>query len=279
MLKSILVALNDSSSNLSAQQVSVSLSKCYSAALTGIGIIDESWISAPEAIPLGGAAFKVELDEKLSADARRFVHKREKAFIDFCNNHDVSCSIIDTTGVPSYEIEHFLVEFDLLVIGKEEKSHFTLIQDTAVSIKQLIKDNPRPFIVTGSTLPYQKNPDVLVAFDGTFAASRALHMALLLGLLEGKSVHIASIASSMEEAQNNVTAAAKLCDNHKVRTHLHPLALSQKPAKVLADLSKELKPSLIVMGAYGHGKLDHFFFGSCAEETLESTDIPVFFSH
>ena len=279
MIKGILVALDDSPSSLSAQHVGVSLSKHHQARLTGIGIIDEPWISAPEAIPLGGASFKVELDEKLLVDARRLVHKREKAFIDFCKSQDVSCSIIDTTGIPSYEIENFLIEFDLLVIGKEAHSHFTLIQDTAVSVKQLIKDNPRPLIVTGATLPSQKSTDILVAFDGTFAASRALHMALLLGLFKGKAVHIANIASSMEEAQNNVTAAATLCKNHGVKTHLHPLVLSQNPAKVLVDLSEELKPSLIVMGAYGHGKLEHFFFGSCAEEILKSTDIPVFFSH
>lgn len=279
MIKGILVALDDSPSNLSAQHVGVSLSKQHQAKLTGIGIVDEPWISAPEAIPLGGASFKVELDEKLLAEARRLVHKREKAFVDFCKGQDVPCSTIDTTGVPSYEIEHFLVEFDLLVIGKEANFHFTLIQDTTVSVKQFMKDSPRPLIVTGATLPHQNSLNILVAFDGTFAASHALHMALLLGLFEGKDVHIASIASSTEEAQNNVTAAATLCENHGIKPHLHPLALSQNPAKVLLDLSEELKPSLIVMGAYGHGKLEHFFFGSCAEEILKSTDIPVFFSH
>ncbi len=279
MVKGILVALDDSPSSLSAQQVGVSFSKRYSATLTGIGVVDEPWISAPEAIPLGGASFKVELDEKLLADARRLVHKREKAFVDFCKSQGVPCSTIDTTGVPSYEIEHFLVEYDLLIIGKEANFHFTLIQETAVSVKQFMHDIPRPLIVTGPTLPYQRSSNILVAFDGTFAASRALHMALLLGLFDGKAVHIASIASSLEEAQDNVTAAAKLCCTHGVQTHLHPLALSQKPAKALLDLSEELKPSLIVMGTYGHGKIEHFFHGSCAEEILRSTDIPVFFSH
>ncbi|MBI2707130.1 MAG: universal stress protein [Proteobacteria bacterium] len=221
MIKSILVALDESPSSDSAKTLGVRLAKSYKASLSGIGILDEPWIAAPEAIPLGGAAFKVELDKQLLADARLHITKLEKAFIDSCKNQGISCSIIDATGVPSYEIEHFLIEHDVLIIGKDANFHFSSTPETTTSVRQLLKDNPRPVIVTSAQLPHQDSPDILVAFDGTFAASKALHIAILIGIFHGKTVHIASVSNDEEEARDYVNIAAKLCHNHGVNTHLH----------------------------------------------------------
>jgi len=279
MIKSILVALDESPSSESTKKLGVQLATFYKASLSGIGVLDEPWIAAPEAIPLGGAAFKVELDQELLSDAKHHVRKLEKAFVDFCKSHNIICSVIDTTGTPSYEIEHFLTEYDLLIVGKDADFHFNSTQETTIPIKQLLKDIPRPIIVTSARLPHQESSNVLVAFDGTFVSSRTLHMALLMGIFEGKTVHIASVSENEEEANSRVTSAAKLCQNHGIQTHLHPLVTSLKPAKALLELSDDIKPFLLVMGAYGHGKLTKLFWGSCAEDMLKSTHIPIFFFH
>lgn len=279
MIKSILVTLDDSKSSESAKKLGTSLAISHKTFLTGIGVLDEPWIAAPEAIPLGGAAFKVELDEQLLEEAKHHIHKLEKEFTNYCKTNKIACSIIDATGVPAYEIEHFVTEYDLLIIGKDANFHFMATEDTSISIKQIIRDNPRPIIVTGPTLPNQSSHHVLVAYDGTFASSRALHMALLIGIFKGKTVHIASVSSDEEEARDRVTSAQKLCQNHGIQAHIHPIASSQKPAKALIDLMEDIKPSLVVMGAFGHGGISYFFRGSCAKALLKSTDIPLFIYH
>jgi nucleotide-binding universal stress UspA family protein len=279
MIKSILVALDESSSSGSAQKVGIELAKTHKSSLAGIGILDEPWIAAPEAIPLGGAAFKVEIDTQLLSDAKRRVHKLEKSFIEGCKSQDLMCSVIDATGVPSFEIEHFLTAHDLLVIGKDAGFHFNTVQDTTIPVRQLLKDNPRPIIVTGVECPFPQSDQALVAFDGTFTSSRALHMALLIGIFKGKTVHIASVSTDEQEARDHVNAAAKLCHNHGVNVHLHPLHTQEKPAAALLALIDDIKPFVVVMGVYGHGGLRHFFWGSCAEELLKSTNVPLFFFH
>lgn len=279
MIKSILVTLDDSQSSETAKKLGIALAHFHKASLTGIGVLDEPWIAAPEAIPLGGAAFKIELDEQLLEDAKHRIHKLEKGFTDYCKSHKIACSIIDATGVPAYEIEHFVTEYDLLVIGKDANFHFTTTEDTSISIKQIIRDNPRPIIVTGPTLANQDSPHVLVAYDGTFASSRALHMALLIGIFKGKTVHIASASSDEEEARDRVNSAVRLCQNHGVKAHIHPIATSEKPSKALLDLMADIKPCLVVMGAFGHGGITYFFRGSCAKELLKATDIPLFIYH
>lgn len=279
MIKSILVTLDDSESSVSAKKLGVALAKEHKASVTGIGVLDQPWIAAPEAIPLGGAAFKVELDEKLLQDTRRRVHKLEKDFTAFCKEEKVDSTIIDATGVPSYEIEYFATEHDLLIIGKDATFHFTSTEETGVSVKQIIRDNPLPVIVTSPTIPYEKSSSVLVAFDGTFASSRALHMAILVGILKGKEVHIAHVNPDQKEAKGIVEVAVKLCANHGIKAKGHPLASSEKPATALLKLSEEIEPSLIVLGAFGHAGISYLFMGSCAKTLLRTTSIPLFIYH
>ncbi len=279
MIKSILVTLDDSQSSDSAKKLSIALAKTHKASLTGIGILDEPWIAAPEAIPLGGAAFKVELDTQLLQDAKRHIHKLEKEFTDTCKTEKIPCSIIDATGAPAYEIEHFATEYDLLIMGKDANFHFTEVEETGISLKQVIRDNPRPVLVTGPTLPNLNSSHVLVAYDGTLASSRALHMALLINIFKGKTVHIASVSPYERDARDRVTTASKLCQNHGIKAHVHPIASSQKPAIALLELMEDLKPSLVVLGAFGHGGIRYFFMGSCAKYLLKTTDIPLFFYH
>ncbi len=279
MIKNILVTLDDSESSESAKKIGIELALSHKAALTGIGVLDEPWIAAPEAIPLGGAAFKVELDEQLLENAKHRVHKLEKKFSDLCKTQKISCSIIDATGVPAYEIEHFLTEYDLLIIGKDANFHFTPTEETTISVKQIMRDNPRPIIVTGPTLSHQNSPHILVAFDGTLASSRALHMAILLSIFKGKTVHIASVSSDENEARDRANAAAKLCQNHDVKAHIHPIISFQKPVKSILELIEDLKPSLIVMGAFGQGGVSYFFMGSFLKDLLKSTDVPLFVYH
>lgn len=279
MVKSLLVILDESESSESAKTLGVSLAKAHKASLSGIGILDTPWMTAPEAIPLGGAAFKVDLDEKILESAKHRVHTIEQKFMDYCKSQKISSSIIDTEGIPSEEIEHFSTEFDVLVIGKDANFHFSPTHDTTSSVKQLLKDSPRPIFVTSPQLPNQDNSLVLVAFDGTFASSRTLHIAILLGILERKTIHIASVNEDEEKSRHWINAAVKICQLHGLTTHIHPIVSTQKPSTVLLKLMEDLNPSLIVMGAYGHGGIRAFFMGSCAKELLQATEIPFFVYH
>lgn len=278
MIKSILVVLDDTESSESALKLGVTLAKENNASIAGIGILDAPWITTPEAIPLGGAAFKVDLDEKILKDAKHRVHDLEQKFMAYCKNQKISSSIIDTTGVPFEEIEYFSTEFDLIIIGKDANFHFSPIQETTYAVKHILKDSPRPILVTSPQLP-QDSSDVLIAFDGTFAASRALHMAILMGIFKDKTLHIVTVSENEEHARQWANGASKLCHHHGLKPHLHPIASIQKPSTVILDLIKDLKPSLIVIGAYGHSTIRSFFMGSCAKELLKGTDIPFFVFH
>lgn len=279
MIRSVLVILDDSESSESAKKLGIDLAKSNKASISGIGILDAPWVSAPEAIPLGGVAFKVDLDDQLFKSAKHRVHVLEQTFMEYCKRQKVSASIIDAAGIPSEEISHFSTEFDVLVIGKDANFHFSPGQDTTSPVKQILKDSPRPIFVTNPELPNQDSSHVLIAFDGSFASSKALHMAVLLGILKGKTLHITSISADEEQAEHRVNLASKLCHNHGLKIHRHPIASTQKPSTVLLELIEDLNPSLTVMGTHGHSGIRAFFMGSCAKDLLKETNVPLFVFH
>ncbi|MBA3813922.1 MAG: universal stress protein [Alphaproteobacteria bacterium] len=279
MIKSILVILDETESSQSAKKLGVNLAKANKAHISGIGVLDAPWMTAPEAIPLGGVAFKVDLDEKILKTAARRVHEIEQKFTDYCKSQKISSSIIDAAGVPTEEIEYFSSEFDMLIIGKDANFHFSPAHNATGSVKQLLKDSPRPIFVTSPQLPNQESSQVLVAYDGTFASSRALHMAILIGILKEKTIHIASISEDEDEARHWINVAVKLCHNHRLKTHIHPIVSGKKPSVSLLKLTEDLRPSFIVMGAYGHSGIRSFFTGSCATDLLKETDVPLFVFH
>src|SRR4051812_29467897 len=98
MIRSILVILDESESSDSVRKLGVKLAKAHHANLSGIGVLDAPWMMTPEAIPLGGVAFKVDLDKKIFKNAERRVHDIEKDFIEYCKNQKISASIIDAAG-------------------------------------------------------------------------------------------------------------------------------------------------------------------------------------
>ncbi len=279
MIRKILVILDESSSSTSAKKFGIELALSFKADLTGIGILDKPWIESPEAVPLGGAAYKVTLDAEIIKKTREHLHKLEQGFMDQCKKSDASCSIIDTSGVPLVEIGNFAAPHDLLIIGKDANFHFDPSEESTVNVKELIKQHPRPTIVTSDKLPHHDSANVLLAYDGTFASSRAIHMAILLGLLKDKVVHIVTVDPDKKEAQYFVNQMEELCKSHSLKTHVHPIASKDKPSTEILSLAQSLKVSLIVMGAYGHKGISYYFKGSCIEQLVDSTKIPIFVYH
>ncbi len=167
----------------------------------------------------------------------------------------------------------------MLMIGKDANFHFTAAAETGVSITQLLHDNPRPVILTGNSIPYEKSKNILVTYDGTSASSRALHMAILLGIFKGKKVHVTNISTEEEKTTNLVSSAAKLLKNHGIDCETHPIVSSDAPAQAIMELSDALKPYMIVMGAFGHGGIAALFRGSCTKELLKESKIPMFMHH
>lgn len=277
MLKRILVVLDGSPAATAAKKYAVKMAKNLKAELTGVGVIDLPWITAAQPEPLGGAAFKIHRDEEVIRQTNQHIQEMLGRFKSECEKNNVVCSLSTLEGFPATEIERLAEEHDLIIIGKTTDFHFELDEDTDLTVRHIVRDNPRPIIVVTSDIEIEG--DVMIAYDGSLQSARALHMFLLLGLGMGKKAHILSVSKYQKEAEALARSAERMCVMHGMEVDVEAVASRQAPEKVIEEKVREKKVRLLVMGAYGHTGIREFIFGTTTEHLLHESEVALFIHH
>jgi nucleotide-binding universal stress UspA family protein len=288
MLKSILVALDGSASSLRAGQLALGLAHRHKAYVKGLGIVNSVWIQRPEPVPIGGTAIKREHDLRALQTATERVEAVLQSFRKEARDENVATLDVDKAdGNPLDVIEVAATAYDLVVIGRN--SLFDVggeVYEVALCVDRIIRREPRPILLVPPSTNGNGGSDitspVLVAFDGSPAASRTLHMFALLGLGRNQAVHVLSIDNDSEKAAvETAVRACALLERHGV-TQTHPIGLGSseagRPAEAILGTAKALQAGMIVMGAYGHSGIREIF-GSCTREVLNNCTKVLFLHH
>ena len=287
MLRSILVALDGSSSSLTAARLALALARRHNAHVEGLGIVNSAWIQRPEPMPIGGTAIKKALDLRHLASARERVNVVLQDFRNEAGNFGlVSLETREVEGNPVVVIERDATAHDLVVLGRN--SMFDVEGELCklpLCVERIVRAEPRPILLVPPT-SHRKGDDVmnpvLLAYDGGPAASRTLHMFALLGLAEDRTVHVVTIDNASEaNATETAGRACALLSRHGV-SQTHAIGLGDRqagtPSEVILGMAKSLDAGLIVMGAYGHSGIREIF-GSCTREVLTACSQVLFLHH
>ena len=277
MIKSIIVAVDESAPSQAAQDLAMRIASENGASLTGMGVVDRPWITHGTATPIGGGAFKQHRDEVLLEKNRATVEARLVAFHERCGAAGIASSELGVEGVPHEQISREACRHDLIVIGRDTDFHDTEHPDFAETVTRLLRENPRPvLVVPGNRAPGEK---IVVAFDGGLQASRAAHLFLLLGLARGE-VHIVNVQHDQPTADREAERAAALFRAHGVDVVPHGIVSRDHPADVLVQTVGRIGAGMMVMGAFSdHGLIHRIFVGSATRRLLESCPVPLFVYH
>jgi nucleotide-binding universal stress UspA family protein len=288
MLRSILIALDGSPSSLQAARRGLELAQHHRAQVEGLGIVNSAWIQRPEAVPIGGMAYKTALDMQVLGNATDRIEAVLDSFRKEAEKLSVSSfGIRQVDGNPLEVIEIEAASHDLIVIGHH--SMFDVegeICELPLCVDRIIRGEPRPVLLVPDDTPASgqgsSQASILVAFDGSPASSRTVHMLALLGLAAGRVVHVATVdRSSSRRAEETASRACALLRHHGA-AETHAVGLGDReagtPAETILGLTKALKPDMIVMGAYGHRGIQEIF-GSCTREVLNACPTALFLYH
>ena len=243
--------------------------------LTGVAVVDRPAIERREAAPIGGGAFKVDRDETRLKDAQEKVARILDDFEARCREAGVPCSAIRSVGHPYEQIERAACQHDVVLIGRDTNFHFETREQSDDTVMRLVRDHPRPIIITPKRDLGGRS--VVIAYDGSLQASRALHVWILLGLLKKETeVHLISVNRDEAEARRLCDEAAALLSHHDISATTHPIASGDKVVSVLNRHFADLAPRMIVMGAFGTGGLRARFFGSTTLAMIKDCPYPLF---
>jgi nucleotide-binding universal stress UspA family protein len=276
VLRSILVALDETEASSQAQKLAIEMAKRMDCQITGLAILDRAHITAPTPVGIGGMAYKQHRDQVKLEEAKSFLQRLEKAFEQSCEVTGAAWQVIEVEGVPHKLIEQESGRHDLLVIGKDTDFHFDE-DPTTDTVQRLLRENRRPLLVCPEQCSYDGT--IVAAYDGSVRSSRALHMLVLLEFARGRPVHVLSVAPDREVAEARARYPTELFAKHGYEATAHGIGSRADPADIVLAETEALGATLIAMGASGHNPLRDFFLGSTTQRVLNSCPCVLFTQH
>jgi nucleotide-binding universal stress UspA family protein len=277
-LKRILVGLEGSEGTVRATELALALAKADGAALVGLAIIEAPSITAGAPMGIGGSSYKHDRDEALLLDARQQAREFEQRFLASAKAVGVAAQAVEVTGKAADTILAELDHYDLGVLGRYANFRFETEAQDLATWDTILHKAGKPLIVVPEA-PLPEGRDVILAYDGSMAAKRALRFFVDCGLHRDRTVHVVTVNDSGELAWELATAAAEELGQRGVAAQVRNVVSVLPVADALLEVARDVRAGLVVMGSFAHSRLRNFFRGSVTQQLVEKTTVPLFLTH
>lgn len=172
---------------------------------------------------------------------------------------------------------------DLIVLGQRDPADNEAFDDPHF-VESVVLQCGRPALVVPYAGAFPKvGKTILVAWNGSREAARAIHDALPF-LRRAESVDVVSWGKSDVSSDlwlSPARYAVEWLARHRVQAQLHDFetAGGNDTGQMLLSRAADLGSDLIVMGAYGHGRMRELVLGGVTRTILTSMTVPVLLSH
>ncbi|WP_445366607.1 universal stress protein [Methylomonas sp. BW4-1] len=159
----------------------------------------------------------------------------------------------------------------VLVIGVRGKVHDNQPDKIGAKLESIIRSLHKPILVVNAEF---KQPErIMLAYDGSQAAEKALAMVANSPLYKGLTCHLVCVSQDEGKGQLLEVAANKL----KLAGGIEVIAkkLIGKPEQVLCDYQDQHAIDMTVMGAFGHTRIRDWLLGSFTVKMLTHSHKPL----
>ncbi len=196
-------------------------------------------------------------------------------------NEDVPWNWIEGAGMTSSVLLRHSALSDLIVVGASEPQYASRGPSEAAGDLALHARCPVLVVPEGQER-FDPNAAVLVGWDGSPEASRALRMAVPL-LARAAKVTLACV-KECDDGEDDFNLpplkGAEYLSRHGIECELVELPREgRRVAEVLRDAAVRRHAGTIVMGAYGHMRLAERIFGGATRDMLTEVKVPLFMAH
>jgi nucleotide-binding universal stress UspA family protein len=281
MIQSILLPLAEGSQAVNAKDYAFWMAKKEGSRIHALVVIDIKAfeipvMGTPDGFMPSAVTAGLEDSQSLLDDLSVAAKERLVQFADECEAKNISCSTDMRTGIPGDMIARCAIGHDIIVMARSGYSRVgtePLHLDPLVS--QVIRGSIRPVLMAGKR--FDKAGDeltIMVAYDGSIHAGRALLVAAELGARPGVRCILTTVASSDDIGDEIIAPAETFLCHHGVIPRRN-VVVGSKPSDAICGLAKQENVDLLIMGAYGHGPIREMLFGSNTERVLTHCDASV----
>jgi nucleotide-binding universal stress UspA family protein len=275
MLRNILIGLDGTEDNEAAMNLGLRWAKEFDSVAAGLAVADDPGIIATQAALLFDIYPDGTKPEPLVHRLRERADEIRVQFTRRCEEAGVRYQAREATGSPSARIVEEAERSDLVVLGRP--THFEFGSGGHVGDRTLVNvlhESPRPVVSVPRSVT--EGESVVVAYDGSLPAARALTAFQAMGLGRGAAVHVVIASTDRVDAAHRAERTVEFLSSHDLDARPVVVETARHPAEVILEQVKNMRAGLLVMGVHGRSQLRDFFVGSTTRGVLDASPVPVF---
>nr|WP_319385951.1 universal stress protein [uncultured Roseibium sp.] len=275
-IKDILTIL-DLSGDQPAAKYALEFGRTHDAHVTGLALAFEPVVPAFAAAPMPVDYMQAAHEQAIAAANEAKKDFDELARLAAVNNEGRIAEIL--TGGPLDSVLVNCRPTDLVVIGQTNPDRPEPMRE--LLIETVLFESGVPVLLVpyiGSNAFQPKN--VLVGWDGSSTATRAIHSALpVLEKADNITVLVIEKRAQSDHGQPGAEVANYLA-RHNMNVTVDVVTNPQTGvADAVLNQVSDNGHDLVVMGGYGHSRMREFLFGGATREILEAMTVPVLMAH
>ena len=212
------------------------------------------------------------INEEIIEQSKNVVNHLKNKFITICKQMGVRYSFIDECCLPSSRIAVKANYYDLLVTGLKSEFRVDKKEYSTYFLKKILNNSVTPVLAVPKFFKPIKN--VLIAFDGSNSASRALQRFAHLANLKGHKIKIFMSTSGNEVKEEYIYEARDYLAAYGATNIL--VEWTVKSIHTALEDFYNFSPDLIVIGLHSKKFIMDYFIGSVTERLIERDEIPLF---
>lgn len=278
MLTKILVPTDGYQSSIIATEYATDIARFFDAEIMGISVIDTKRLTAPLIHDLGTSIggmvpfgqFRSTLEEMLTSVADSALVQLEEA----CKEKGVKYSLKKEEGVIAREITKHAKDAELIAMGRTGEHTKWADGLLGSNLESVVRLTHKPILVASED--HMETTKILVAYDGSKFAEKALKMGGELANKMQIPITILTVSSDADDASKIISGALE---------HIKPfdvdhdsVVASGDPVDVIFNKYKDGHFNMLVMGAYGHSKIRELIVGSTTVRLMRKVKCPLLIS-
>lgn len=227
------------------------------------------------AISLGARSALLEELSSLDEQRAKLSLKRGRAILEDAK------ALLDAAGVEATEhlrrgdlieaISEKQGEAEMILIGKRGEAADFAKGHLGSNLDRVVRAVSKPLFIASRA--FHRIGKVLIAYDGSASAMRAVDYVARSPLYAGLRIMIVTVGSETAAAKKGLEDARAMLSAAGLEAETG--ILPGQPEEALSKLIDEADFDHLVMGASGHSRLRSFFVGSTSLEMIRTCKVPI----
>jgi nucleotide-binding universal stress UspA family protein len=159
----------------------------------------------------------------------------------------------------------------MLILGLSGTSHQGESRAIGEQVEEVIRALHVPILLVNRAFKVPKK--VMIAYDGSQSAKKALETVVKNPLLKNVERHIVCVESSVKKAEQTLQSAQPFVSQMEGEVHVMPL--EGEAVETLQRHQTVYGIDLIAMGAFSHNRLRDRLFGSFTAKMIATAKVPL----